>query len=89
MADTLDKHHGRRGEGEVSTARRYEMIYHRFGSVVKEIHSFDENTGEVSVSFEDDRPGVAPPSTMHVSELKADKGIHEIVAGCKGTGEQQ
>lgn len=59
------------------------MIYHRFGSIVKEIYSFDETTGEVSVSFEDDRPGVAP-STMHVSELKADEGIHEIVAACKG-----
>lgn len=58
------------------------MIYHRFGSPVKEIHQFDEESGEIVVSFEDDRPG-SYPSKMHVSELKADGGINEIVGMAK------
>lgn len=55
------------------------MIYHRFGSEVAELLSFNETTGQVCVRFADAREG-EEPETMHVSELKADGGINEIVA---------
>jgi hypothetical protein len=57
------------------------MIYSRFGSEVKELVSFDEETGEVVVLFVDSPGG--EPERQHVSELKADGGIHEIAAAAK------
>ena len=53
------------------------MIYHRFGSVVKQITGFDEQSMNLMVIYEDSRDGKA--EQVHITDLKADGGIHEIV----------
>lgn len=57
------------------------MVYTRFGSPIT-VTSYNAETGDVTFVYRDDRRGVRK---THVSELKADGGIAEILAGVKVT----
>jgi hypothetical protein len=59
------------------------MIYTRFGSEVKSVTWFDEETGEIGAIVITAEGGVERAINAHISNFKADGGVNEIIAAAK------
>ncbi len=57
------------------------MVYTRFGSPIKRIEWFDEESGDCRIHLDRSRGGKSETvaMTIHSSEIKADGGINEIL----------